>query len=171
VLLLGFASGLRRSELAALDAADVSIVAEGLVVQLGRSKTDQEGVGRELGVHRGRRRVTCPVRAVEAWLEERGSWAGPLFPRLKLRTDQVTGDRLSGTAIAEIVQVAAERAGLDPARYGGHSLRAGCATAAIANGASQQAAMGRTGHKSVTVFGRYVRHGSLFAVDPLAGAL
>jgi hypothetical protein len=31
--------------------------------------------------------------------------------------------------------------------------------------------MGRTGHKSVEMVGRYVRHGSLFAVDPLAGVL
>jgi site-specific recombinase XerD len=72
VLLLGFASGLRRSELSALDLADVRVEPAGLVVHVGRSKTDQEGAGREVGVHRGKHRLTDPVRAVEAWIRERG---------------------------------------------------------------------------------------------------
>jgi integrase len=60
---------------------------------------------------------------------------------------------------------------LDPSRYAGHSLRAGCATAGAANGASDLAIQTRTGHKSLAMVGRYVRHASLFALDPLAGAL
>lgn len=171
VLLVGFASGLRRSDLAGLDLADVAVVREGLVLRVGRSKTDQEGAGREVGVHRGRRRSTCPVRALEAWLVERGAWPGPLFPVVGLHTGAVERRRVSGAAIAAVVQAAAKRAGLDPARYGGHSLRAGCATAAAAGGASDLAIAGRTGHRSLAVLRRYVRHGSLFAVDPLAGAL
>ena len=171
VLLVGFASGLRRSELAGLDLADVKVRPEGLVVRVVRSKTDQNGAGRLVGVHRGRHRLTDPVRAYTAWLVERGDWAGPLFPQLTMPGDAVTHKRMDGRAVAAIVKAAAERAGLDASRYGGHSLRAGCATAAAANGASDLAIMGRTGHRSVAMVGRYVRHGSLFAVDPLAGAL
>jgi integrase len=171
LLLVGFASGLRRSELAGLDLADVSIEREGLVLRVRRSKADQMGAGRMLGVHRGRRRSTDPVQAFEAWILERGEWAGALFCRLALAGDAVMRRRLSGRAVAEVVQAAARSAGLDASRYAGHSLRAGCATAAAAGGASDLAIMGRTGHKSAAMMGRYVRHGSLFAVDPLAGAL
>jgi len=79
LLLVGFASSLRRSELAALQLADVDEVRQGLVIRLTRSKTDQLGEGREIGVHRGAREVTCPARALAAWLAKRGRWAGPLF--------------------------------------------------------------------------------------------
>jgi site-specific recombinase XerD len=171
VLLVGFASGLRWSELAGLDLADVVFDPRGLVLRLARSKTDQEGEGREVGVHRGRHRATCPVRGLEAWLVERGRWPGALFCRLKQRSDVVTHERLSGRAIAEVVQAVASRAGLDASRYGGHSLRAGLATAAVENGAADRAIMAPTGHASASMLGRYVRHGSLFAVDPLAGLL
>src|SRR4051812_29203076 len=52
ILLLGFASGWRRSELAALRLADVRIEPQkGLVLRLRRSKTDQEGRGRTVGIH------------------------------------------------------------------------------------------------------------------------
>ncbi len=175
LLLVGFASGLRRSELAGLDLGDVEQRPEGLVLHVGRSKTDQEGAGRLVGVHRGRRRVTCPVRALRAWLDVRGSSAGPLFVRcVRRRRDrgvEVTGDRLQGAAVAVVVKAAARRAGLDAARVSGHSLRAGCATASAANHAPELAIMARTGHRSLAMLGRYVRHGSVFAVDPLAGAL
>jgi integrase len=45
LLLLGFAGALRRSELVALDVADLEETAEGLLVHIRRSKTDQEGAG------------------------------------------------------------------------------------------------------------------------------
>ena len=171
VLLLGFASGLRRSELAGLDLADAGRRPEGLLLRISRSKTDQSGVGRALGVFRGHHRSTCPVRAFDAWVEERGEWAGPLFPRLTTPGDAVTHKRMSGDAVGVVVQSAARRAGLDPSKYGGHSLRAGCATAAAAAGASDLAIMARTGHKSLAMVGRYVRPASVFALDALAGVL
>lgn len=171
VLLLGFASGLRRSEISALDIGDVDQVAAGLVVRLRRSKTDQEGRGRELGIPRGRRVATCPVRAVSRWLRQRGEAAGPLFFRGGLDGRLLDGERLSGAGVAMVVQRLAAAVGLDASRYGGHSLRAGLATAAAELGASDRAIMGRTGHSSSEMVGRYVRHGSLFASDPLRGAL
>jgi integrase len=170
LLVLGFASGLRRSELAGLDLVDVDFVTRGLVLRIGRSKTDQEGRGRELGVHRGEHRATCPARALQAWLVERGPWPGPLFCRVAYGGG-IRRERLSGPVVAGVVRAAAKLAGLDPARYGAHSLRAGCATAAAELGRDGLAIMRRTGHRSVAMVERYVRHGSLFAVDPLAGAM
>lgn len=173
VLLVGFASSLRGSELAALDLADVEIRREGLVLRIARSKGDQAGAGRLLGVHRGGRRSTCPVRALDAWIVERGDWAGPLFVPLSLQGDAILHHekRLSGAGVCGVVQSAAKRAGLDPSRYGGHSLRAGCATAAARAGASDVAIMSRTGHRSAAVMEGYVRPGRLFLINPLAGVL
>jgi hypothetical protein len=50
LLLVGFAGAFRRSELAALDVADLQFTSDGLVVTLRRSKTDQEGEGRKVGI-------------------------------------------------------------------------------------------------------------------------
>jgi len=55
-----------------------------------------------------------------------------------------------------------ERAGLDPAKYAGHSLRAGHATSAAIAGASERSIMNQTGHKSVQMVRRYIREGTLF---------
>ncbi len=63
LLLLGFAGALRRSELVGLDVDDVTEGTDGLTVRLQRSKTDQEGAGRTLGIPFGSKQVTCPVRA------------------------------------------------------------------------------------------------------------
>jgi integrase len=54
-------------------------------------------------------------------------------------------------------------------QFGGHSLRAGLATAAAAAGVSERAIMNQTGHKSVTVARRYIREGSLFRENAAAG--
>jgi integrase len=171
LLVLGFASGLRRSDLVRLDLADVSIKREGLVLRISRSKTDQAGAGRLLGVHRGRRRSTCPVMVLERWILERGEWPGPLFCQLSNPGDAILRKRMTGESVGDLVQAAAKRAGLDWRRYGAHSLRAGCATAAAAAGASDVAIMTRTGHASAAMLRRYVRPSRLFAIDPLRGVL
>lgn len=158
VLVLGFATGMRRSELAALEPRDVQFVPKGLVVTLRRSKVDQNGEGRQIGVFRGRRPETCPVRALRAWLRMRGDHAGSLFG-------------VSDWTINEIVRSAVALIGLDPAEYGAHSLRAGMITAANAEGVPDSAIMRRSGHKSVQTLARYVRHRDLFAFNPLSRAL
>jgi hypothetical protein len=80
LLLLDFAGALRRSELVGLDVADVVEGTDGLTVRLRRSKTDQEGAGRTVGIPFGSNPVTCPVRAWRAWLEVSGITEGPAFP-------------------------------------------------------------------------------------------
>jgi integrase len=64
--------------------------------------------------------------------------------------------------VARIVKKLANRAGLDPAKYAGHSLRAGHATAAAVAGASERSIMRQTGHRSVQMLRRYIRDVSLF---------
>ncbi len=52
-----------------LDVSDLAIGAAGLEVYLRRSKTDQEGVGRKVGIPYGSVPETCPIRALKAWLD------------------------------------------------------------------------------------------------------
>lgn len=160
LLLVGFAGAFRRSELVALDVTDVEITRDGAIVTVRRSKTDQEGAGRRVGIPRGRHTATCPVRALSAWLEQLDR-DGPIF-RAVDKQHRIRSTRLSGYDVARIVKRTAERAGLDPTRYAGHSLRAGLATSAAAAGVEERAIMAQTGHKSVTVARRYIRDGALF---------
>jgi integrase len=161
LVLLGFAGAFRRSELVGLELEDCTFGKDGLTITLRRSKTDQEGQGRKIGIPYGANPETCPVRTIQAWLEIAGINSGPLFRSIS-RHGQVQAGRLSGMDIARVVKKLAERAGLDPARYAGHSLRAGHATSAAIAGASERSIMNQTGHRSVQMVRRYIRDGSLF---------
>jgi len=161
LLLVGFAGAMRRSELVGLDLADLISREEGIAVTIRSSKTDQEGQGRKVALPNGRDPDTCPVTAVRTWLDIAAIEDGPLFRSID-RHGNVSATRLSDRAVSLIIKRAAERAGLDPTIYSGHSLRAGFATTAAANGAPERAIANQTGHKSMEVLRRYVRHGSLF---------
>jgi len=161
IILLGFAGAFRRSELVALDVEDCGFGKDGLTVTLRRSKTDQEGAGRKVGIPYGSNPDTCPVRTVQTWMEASAIVAGPLF-RSITRHGRLQSGRLSGIDVARIVKKLADRAGLDAERYAGHSLRAGHATSAAMAGASERSIMNQTGHRSVQMVRRYIRDGSLF---------
>ena len=161
LILLGFAGAFRRSELVALDIEDCSFGNDGLTVTLRRSKTDQDGAGRKIGIPYGSNPETCPVRTIQAWIELAGIGPGPLF-RSVSRHGQVQARRLAGIDVARVIKKLAQRAGLDATAYAGHSLRAGHATSAAIAGASEQSIMRQTGHKSVQMVRRYIRDGSLF---------
>jgi integrase len=79
LLLLGFAGAFRRSELVGLDVADLEFARAGLIVTLRKSKTDQEGRSRRLGIPFGSSEQTCPVRSLQAWLEAARINEGPVF--------------------------------------------------------------------------------------------
>lgn len=168
LLLLGFAGAFRRSELVALNVEDIETTTDGLVVHLRRSKTDQEGQGRKVGIPYGSNPATCPVRSLQKWLTLSGITAGPLFRSVN-RHGQISEKRLSDKAVALVVKRAAEAAGLDPKKYSGHSLRAGLATSAAAAGKSERSIMAQTGHKSVNMVRRYIRDGNLFRDNAAAG--
>jgi integrase len=161
LLLLGFAGALRRSELVGLDVEDVTEGPDGLTVRLRRSKTDQEGAGRTVGIPYGSNPSTCPVRAWRAWLELSGISEGPVFRSVD-RHGRVGRTRLSAQAVALVLKRHALRAGLDPCEVAGHSLRAGLATAAAEAGVPERVIAATTGHKGTAMLRRYIREGSLF---------
>jgi site-specific recombinase XerD len=74
IILLGFAGAFRRSELVALNVDDLEETAEGMLVTLRRSKTDQEGLGRRVAIPRGE--IACPVVALRAWRTRPASLRG-----------------------------------------------------------------------------------------------
>jgi integrase len=165
--LIGFSGGFRRSELVALDRADTVFTREGLVVSIRRSKTDQEGAGRTIGVPYGSNPATCPVRALQDWLERSGISNGPIFRPIS-RHGKIAPTRLSGAAVAKIVKRYAAVIGLDAMEFAAHSLRAGLCTAAAMAGASERAIMAQTGHHGVSMVRRYIRDGSLFRENAAA---
>jgi integrase len=169
LLLLGFAGAFRRSELVHLDVGDLTWGEDGLTVTLRRSKTDQEGQGRKIGIPFGSTPEWCPVRTLRRWLEAVGLEDGPLFRPVKGST--VSAARLSNQAVARLVKRATEAVGLDPSRFSGHSLRAGLATAAAKAGKSERSIMAQTGHRSAQVARRYIRDGGLFTDNAAAGLL
>jgi site-specific recombinase XerD len=167
LLLLGFAGAFRRSELVGLDVEDCAFTKDGLTVLLRRSKTDQEGQGRKVGIPYGSCPETCPVRTVEEWIAQASISSGPLF-RSVSRHGQVQAAGLAGIDVARVVKKLAERAGLEPAKYAGHSLRAGHATAAAIAGASERSIMNQTGHRSTAMVRRYIREGNLWRENSAA---
>ena len=161
LLLIGFAGGFRRSELVGLDAEDIETVRQGLVITLRRSKTDQRGEGRKIGIPFGRTQW-CPVSALSEWLTFSVSVTGPVFRSIN-RHGKIEPHRLSGEAVAIVLRQRLSAAGYDPRRYSGHSLRAGFATSAAEAGAPAWKIREQTGHASDAMLTRYIRSGELFA--------
>jgi integrase len=160
LLLVGFAGAFRRSELVGIDVADIEYVRQGLVVLLRRSKTDQQGRGRKIGIPHGRTRW-CPVKHLTDWLDRAGIKDGPIFRPVD-RHGHIADQRLSSEAVSITVKRRAEAAGFDPAAYSGHSLRAGLATSAAMAGASTWIIRKQTGHASDAMLSRYIRDGDMF---------
>lgn len=158
LLLIGFASAMRRSELVALDVADVELVAEGLRITIRRSKTDQDGAGEVVGIVRTGT-PTCPVKALQRWLETAQIEGGRVF-RAVNRHGRI-GEMLTGQSVALVIKKRAKMIGLVEADFAGHSLRAGLATAAATNGVDERTIMRQTRHVGVTVR-RYIRDGEMF---------
>jgi integrase len=167
LILLGFAGAFRRSELVRLTVADCSFTRDGLTVTVRRSKTDQEGAGRRVGIPYGSNPETCPVRTLQDWIQRAAVSDGPLFRSIN-RHGHVHITALSAVDVARIVKKLATRAGLDASKYAGHSLRAGHATSAAIAGASERSIMNQTGHRSVQMVRRYVRDGNLFRENSAA---
>jgi site-specific recombinase XerD len=168
LLLVGFAGAFRRSELVGLQVDDVEACAEGVKITLRRSKSDQEGEGRVIAIPYGKQLVTCPVRALQTWQQAAGVAQGALFRAISRHGG--VGGALSPIDVARIVKKAAHAAGYDPARFAGHSLRAGLATSAAAAGCPERVIMMTTGHKSEKMVRRYIRSGVMFQENAAASA-
>jgi len=158
LLALGFAGAFRRSELVALELADLAVEPEGMRVHIRQSKTDQEGRGQEIAIPRGTK--LRPVNAVQDWLKAAKIEDGPVFRSID-RHGRI-GAALSAQSVALIVKRHAEAAGLDPQEFAGHSLRAGFLTSAAEAGADVLRMMEVSRHKRVETVQGYVRRANGF---------
>ncbi|MFC3839523.1 tyrosine-type recombinase/integrase [Paracoccus rhizosphaerae] len=174
ILLVGFAGGLRRSEIVGLDHGRddtldaggwVEILAGGLLVTL-RGKTGW----REVEIARGSTERTCPVQALEQWLHYARITFGPLFVAVSRDGRTATSRRLGDKHVARLVKQTVRDAGLRPdlpeaerlRLYSGHSLRAGLASSAEIE---ERYVQTQLGHASAEMTRRYQRRRDRFRVN------
>lgn len=180
ILLIGYAGGLRRSEIVCLDhsrddlastdsAPDsrgwVEIEDDGAILVL-RGKTGW----REVEIGRGSAEQTCPVHALEQWLHFAKIDSGPLFRRTKRDNKRVLEDRLSSKHVARLIKQTVLDAGIRSdlpekerlALFSGHSLRAGLASSAEVD---ERYIQRHLGHASAEMTRRYQRRRDRFRVN------
>jgi Phage integrase family len=139
----------------------------GCGITIRHSKTDQEGAGRTIAIVRGS--IACPVVALRIWRDAAAATTGPLFR--SIRKGGKVSERLTAQSVADIVKTHAERVGLDPRLFAGHSLRAGFLTSAAKKDANIFKMMDVSGHRSVDTLRGYVRDAELFHDHAGAGLL
>ena len=156
LLLVGFSGAFRRSELVGLTVADFEYTAEGVFLHLRRSKTDPLAQGRVIAIPAIADNNLCPVQALATWLECAEITNGPAFRPIN-RHGQIADTALSAESVAVILKQRAAAAGIDPAGYSGHSLRAGFATSAALAAVATDSIQRQTGHSSPAMLARYIR--------------
>lgn len=174
ILLIGFAGGLRRSEIVTLDHGKddtpdsdgwVEILDNGALITL-RGKTGW----REVEIGRGSSDQTCPVHALTQWLHYARIDFGPIFVAVSRSGLKATQDRLSDKHVARLIKQSVADAGIrhdlpEAERiklYSGHSLRAGLASSAEVD---ERYVQKQLGHASAEMTRRYQRRRDRFRVN------
>ena len=154
MILTGFAGAMRRSELVALQVADIQFMDKGMRVTIRNSKTDQEGIGQVIPIYKGSNlRV---VETLQLWLQRSNITQGPIF-RPFTKSGRLRDKVLSDRSVALILKHYVTAEGLDPSAYAGHSLRSGFLTSAAQRGASIFKMLEVSRHKKVDTLRSYVR--------------
>ena len=156
IVLFGMATSFRGAELCSLRVEDITWVEQGVIVFLQKSKVDQQGEGRSIGVPYAEDVNACPARALRAWLDLLGATEGPLFRGFR-RNHRPSPHPLTAGTVNGIVKRVVREAGLDAKVFGAHSLRAGYVTMARGKGLTWEAIMEQTGHKRLETVKRYDR--------------
>ena len=167
LLLVGYAGAFRRSELVALDVADVQLGLM-LTIRIRKSKTDQEqkGASKFIPPIEG---PLCPLEALRAWLSAAGIRSGPLFRPID-RYGHVRDGRLTDKTVARVVKGAAARAGFEASQFAGHSLRSGFITEAASAGEQSRDIMAQSGHQSEAVMRGYIQDAGVGAMSAVRAA-
>ena len=143
-VLIGWCAALRVSELIALTCADLELREDGLVLTIRRSKTDQDGAGRKVGI------PLSSLTPIWEYLMQRSS-----------DSEQLWDPPLNEWDVSRWVRTVAKAAGREPNGYSSHSLRAGYVTAAARKGLPLQDIQRQTGHRSLEVLTGYIRNSQL----------
>lgn len=117
-------------------------------LRLKASKTDPFRKGVEIYIGRGEGKL-CPITALVRFLALRGSKPGPLLC-------WKDGSPLTKPRLVGLLRVALEKAGLDPAKFAGHSFRIGAASTAAAKG-MEDSVIKTLGRWNSNAYCRYVK--------------
>ena len=154
IILTGFSGGFRRSELVNFEYDDVEFVNEGVKIFIKRSKTDQSGEGMTKAIPYFDNKLYCPVISLKNWISNTKILSGKVFD-------------ISDKSVSLIIKKYTSLSGLDPNKYGGHSLRSGFATSTAESGAEERNIMAMTGHKTTQMVRRYIQEANLFKNNAL----
>lgn len=180
ILLVGYAGGLRRTEIVGLDVGKdetedgrgwVEILKDGAVLRI-KGKTGW----REVEIGRGSQDATCPVHALEEWLHFGKIDFGPVFRRVYRENAGVGTERLSDKHVVRLIKRLVLEAGVGRDRpalsklsdakranfFAGHSLRAGLASSAEVD---ERYVQKQLGHASAEMTRKYQRRRDRFRVN------
>lgn len=182
ILMLGWCSAVRRSELIALNIGDLDFSEQGVIVTVKRSKTDQDGQGKHIAIpyakNKSKNKI-CAVKSVKYWIERlpinEQSPEKPLFRSVGIGGRRFwsteVGPRLNDRMISLIVKKYAKLCGLSPDKYASHSLRRGLATEAGARRIPERIIARHTRHVSIAVLREYIEDGNIWIDNPLNAIL
>lgn len=177
LLLFGYASAFRRSELVGMKVEDLRRAPEGYRVRLGKTKDDQERKGYTVGVPAFPGSELCPVTALDEWLSAAGVTEGFVFRKVTkdgtiVMTKQIKDEDgvvvdvvdagLTGAWVARLLKRMCKDAGIPEVKMSGHSLRSGHVTTASENDAPDRALLDQTRHKSLETLRGYNQSVAVF---------
>ena len=162
LILVGWqGGGRRRSEIVAAHAEHFVSIEGGIRWTIPRSKADQTGKGIVVALTPALDERYCPVRALRHWLAVSKIERGPVFRGVDMMTGAVMAESLAPEGVSRRVKHYIAKLGLDPADFGGHSLRSGFVTTAYKMGRALLDIKASTGHHGTRELEGYIRRAGL----------